>query len=588
MFDFSFSAGKRLREAQAEIKQAQDQLRLAETIFEQTQPVLVTDARAHIQQANKAFCDLMGYGIEEMLGQTPRMFRSDHHDQAFYDQMVATIKASGHWEGEVWDRRKSGEVFPKWMNITAVTTDSGEVVQMVACYTDLSTRHQAQQKIRQLAFYDVLTGLPNRALLYDRLRQAQEQAGRQHHWGGLILLDWDDFKSMNDTQGHPQGDALLKQIGQRISACVPDGAIVARLGGDEFAVLISVPEEQQTLVASRLESLAVRIQQSLDAPYSIDGTQYQGTASQGMVLFSGSAPDTDVLFKQAELAMYQAKRAGRGQQHFFDAALEAQIAERVQLEHALRAGITRDELTLHFQPQVALHSRGYQIIGAEVLVRWQHPEHGLLPPGLFIPLAEETGLIESLGLWVLRGACRQLSQWGAHSPFSDLTLAVNVSASQFLKPGFADQVIALLQEYGVAPERLKLELTESLLVKDTENVVAVMDTLQSQGIQFSLDDFGTGYSSLQYLKRLPLQQLKIDQSFVRDIGSDTSDINIAQAIVALANGLGLLVIAEGVETQEQQMALEALGCKVYQGYRFSRPLPLADFETRFMAGFTLD
>lgn len=588
MFDFSFGCGKRMRGAQAEIRKEKDQLNLAEAIFNQTQAVLVTDARARILRVNKAFCTLMGYGVDEVLGQTPRMFRSNHHDQAFYDQMVAAIKASGHWEGEVWDRRKSGEVFPKWMSITAVSNDAGVVTRMVACYTDLKIQHQAEQKIHQLAFYDVLTDLPNRALLHERLHQAQLEADRYSHWGALILLDWDDFKSLNDSLGHPQGDVLLKQIGERIKTCLPDDVIVGRLGGDEFAVIFPALGKRQAVVASQLESLAERIQHALNATYRIAATEYQGTASLGLVLFSGGQQDADALLKQAELAMYQAKRSGRGRQHFFDETLEYQIAERVRLEHALRAGIARDELVLHFQPQVALQEGLYRIIGAEALVRWQHPVRGLLGPALFIPLAEETGLIQPLGTWVLRAACQQLGRWADHPQFAELALSVNVSASQFLRPGFADQVVALLQENNVAPERLKLELTESLLVNDTEGVVAIMTSLQSRGIRFSLDDFGTGYSSLQYLKRLPLYQLKIDQSFVRDIEHDASDVGIARAIVALADSLELVVIAEGVETQVQQGVLEALGCHVYQGYWFSRPLPLADFEAYFtasLAGF---
>ena len=600
MFGYLWKQGRRRRlqlaqrDEQAEralqaVQALGDELRLANTIFEQTQPVLVTDARARIQRVNEALCQLMGYRPEEMLGQTPRMFRSNHHDQAFYDQMVATIKASGHWAGEVWDRRKSGEVFPKWMSITAVSNAAGEVTHMVACYTDLS----AQQKIHQLAFYDVLTGLPNRTLLRERLQLAQEEARRSQHWGALLLLDWDDFKSLNDSLGHSQGDGLLRHIGQLLRAALPSEATAARLGGDEFAILLPQLARSQEQAAALAESLAERLLQSLGAPYcaaqDMQQPQYQGSASLGLTLFAGSTGDADVLLRQAELAMYQAKQSGRGLLHFFDEALERQVMERMLMERALRVGIARGELQLHYQPQIALDSDGFRVVGAEALVRWQHPERGLVSPGLFIPLAEETGLIEPLGHWVLQAACAQLGRWRQQGGiWADLTLAVNVSAAQFLQQDFIGQVLQLLHRNDVPPERLKLELTESLLVHNPEDVIATMTALRARGVRFSLDDFGTGYSSLQYLRRLPLHQLKIDQSFVRDLESDASNATIAQAVAALGHSLGLAVIAEGVETAAQQRLLASMGCTLYQGYWFSRPLPLAGFEAYCAAGVRFD
>ena len=577
---------QRLQAAENAVQTALDQLRVAQTIFDHTQPVMVTDARARIQRVNTAFCTLMGYTPEEVQGQTPRMFRSNHHGQAFYDEMVATIQATGHWAGEVWDRRKSGEVFPKWMSITAVPNAAGEVTHMVACYTDLSGQQHAQQQIHQLAFYDALTSLPNRALLRERLQQALAEASRHGHWGALLLLDWDDFKSLNDSLGHPQGDQLLQHIAARLTASLPQDAIVARLGGDEYAVVLPQLGHEQEHAAAQAESLAERAQQALAAPYLMASVDYQGCASLGLVLFSAGAPEADALLKQAEIAMYQAKQSGRGLLHFFDEALERQITERLLMERALRLGIARGELCLHYQPQVMLAEGTFRVIGAEALVRWQHPEKGLLGPGLFIPLAEETGLIDALGLWVLQAACEQLGRWRQQPGLAELTLAVNVSASQFLHADFSAQVLGLLEQHGAPPERLKLELTESLLVDNAENVIATMSVLQAQGVRFSLDDFGTGYSSLQYLKRLPLHQLKIDQSFVRDLESDANDAAIAGAVAALARSLGLAIIAEGVETPAQQHLLAGMGCHVYQGYWFSRPLPLAGFEAFCKAGVT--
>lgn len=579
MFSIFSGYDKRLKAAQEEVSKTRSQLRMAEIMFDLAQPIMVTDAKARILRANKAFCALMGYDLEEMLGKTPRMFRSHHHDQAFYDQMVQTIGDRGHWEGEVWDRRKNGEVFPKWMSITAVTDDSGQVTRMMACYTDLKTQYQKEKQIHTLAFYDVLTGLPNRALLHENLRQAQAGAERAQHWGALLLLDWDDFKSINDSLGHSHGDQLLKLIGERISSCLPDNAIVGRLGGDEFAVILPELGGSEATAAIQVETLADSLQALLGKNFTVADTDYQGAASLGLVLFSDMSQDAVELFKQAELAMYQAKQSGRGLHHFFDEALEKQLAERMELERALRVAIEKSELVLHFQPQIELREGVFRITGAEALVRWQHPERGLISPGLFIPLAEETGLIQPLGDWVLETACRQLGQWSADERFACFELAVNVSASQFLQSEFTDRVLTLLDRQGVAPQRLKLELTESLLVEDAEQVVATMTLLRSHGIRFSLDDFGTGYSSLQYLKRLPLHQLKIDQSFVRDIEHDSNDRSIAKAVIALAGGLDLAVIAEGVESRTQQRCLDTLGCQHYQGYWFSRPLPLADFET---------
>ncbi|QXL84497.1 bifunctional diguanylate cyclase/phosphodiesterase [Comamonas sp. NLF-1-9] len=570
---------RKLAAAQARLQTQDEQLRVAEVIFHTTQAIMVTDARARIQRVNAAFCQLMGYGEEEVLGKTPKLFRSNHHDQAFYAAMLDSIGRTGQWAGEIWGRRKSGEVFPKWMTITSVREGDGQVSHMVASYTDLSQQKRAQEEIHRLAFYDVLTGLANRALLHEMLREAGRQAAEHQHHAALLLLDWDDFRSLNDSLGLPQGDALLRLLGERIGACLDGGtASLARPGGDEFAIVLHTACKHREQAAALAEATGQRILQALGQPCQIGGTDYQGSASMGIVLFADQAQQPEALLKQAELAMYQAKQTNRGSLHFFDSQLELAITERMRTERELRAGIAADELRLHYQPQVALHGGLLSVLGAEALVRWQHPERGLLAPGHFIALAEETGLIVPLGSWVLRAACLQLAAWKGRALFSDLVLAVNVSAAQFLQPGFTQEVLDLLTRTGAPPDRLKLELTESLLVQDADAVIATMRALQTHGIQFSLDDFGTGYSSLAYLKRLPLQQLKIDQSFVRDIETDANDAAIARSITALARGLGLAVIAEGVETAAQRDLLAAMGCASFQGYHYSRPLPLADFE----------
>lgn len=582
---FSFVQGRQEEQGAASLSadslatQSSAQLRVFEAMFMQAQPVMVTDAGAHIQRVNPALCALMGYEAQEMLGRTPKMFRSSHHDQAFYDHMVRTIGETGYWEGEIWDRRKSGEVFPKWMSIRAVKDAAGQVHNMVACYTDLSGQQHAKETIHQLAFYDVLTSLPNRALLRDRLRQIQRDCAQQATQAALFLLDWDDFKVINDSQGYPAGDAFLRLLGERICAALPVGAVVARLGGDEFAMILPALGGDAGQIAAQVETTAERLLQALAAPAPVGELNYQGSASLGIVLITADSPDADSLLKQSEMAMYQAKGEGRGGLHFFDPELERRVSERLRLEQELRSAIMQGELVLHYQPQVRVDALGHFVVtGAEALVRWQHPERGLLGPGLFIPLAEQSGLIVALGDWVLRAACQQLRVWQAHPERKQWVLAVNVSAAQFVQPGFASELCALLHSSEVPPEHLKLELTESLLVDQPEVVIATMEHLRAKGVRFSLDDFGTGYSSLAYLKRLPLNQLKIDQSFVRDLEHDANDAAIARSVAALAQGLGLAVIAEGVETQAQQRMLHTMGCQHYQGYWFSKPLPLADFE----------
>ena len=570
---------RRLAEAQARIRELEDERRVAEAIFRSTQPVMVTDARAHIQRVNAAFCELMGYRPEEMLGNTPKMFRSNHHDAAFYATMVETIQRTGQWAGEVWDRRKSGDVFPKWMTITAVPDATGTVTHMIACYTDLAERERAREEIERLAFHDVITGLANRALLRERLSEATRQASSSGEYAALLLLDWDDFRSFNDSMGYPQGDALLRLAGERIGACVRASDTVARPGGDEFAIVLHLACASRDQAAAQTETMGTRILQALAEPCRIGGTDYQGSASMGVVLFADGQLDANALLKQAELAMYEAKQNSRGNLHFFDSQLEQAVSERMRIERELRAGIAAGELRLHYQPQVTVQEgRHLAVVGAEALVRWQHPQRGLIAPGFFIALAEETGLIAALGRWVLQTACEQLAAWKGRPAFADLVLAVNVSAAQFLEPGFTQEVLELLASTGAPPGRLKLELTESLLVQNADAVIATMSALQAHGIQFSLDDFGTGYSSLAYLKRLPLQQLKIDQGFVRDLEADGNDATIARSVAALARGLGLTVIAEGVETAGQRDLLAAMGCTTYQGYYYSRPLALADFE----------
>ncbi len=431
------------------------------------------------------------------------------------------------------------------------------------------------QEINNLAFFDPLTQLPNRRMLLDRLAQSIASSTRSGHFCALLFIDLDDFKTLNDTLGHLQGDLLLQQVAQRLPSCVRDDDTVARLGGDEFVVLLEDLSESELLAASQAQGVAEKILAALSQPYPLSSQSHRSTPSIGVTLFTGQSERIDDLLKRAELAMYQAKAAGRNTVRFFDPKMQSDVTARAALEADLHQAVLEHQFLLHYQPQVKADG---QITGVEALVRWQHPQRGLVPPAEFIGLAEESGLILPLGDWVLEAACAQLVLWAAQPAMAHLTMAVNVSARQFHQADYVAQVLAALARTGANPQRLKLELTESLLVTHIEDVIGKMHALRETGIGFSLDDFGTGYSSLSYLKRLPLDQLKIDQGFVRDILSDTNDAAIAKMVVVLAEAMGLAVIAEGVETEGQRNLLAEQGCHAYQGYLFSRPLPLEAFE----------
>ena len=558
-----------------ERKQAEEQLRIAASAFDTQEGMIITDANNVILRVNRAFCEITGYTAEELVGRTPSLLKSDRHGDGFFREMWESIKQTGGWQGEVWDRRKNGEVYPKWLTISAVKDNNGVVTHYIGAHTDITKRKLADEKINELAFFDQLTGLPNRTLLLDRLKQTIAASARSGTYGALLFIDLDNFKTLNDTLGHDTGDLLLKQVAKRLSMGVRDGDTVARLGGDEFVVVLAGLGLKEGDAANAIEAVAEKLLATLDSPYQLGGIAHHSSASIGVTLFRSDISSIDALMKQADLAMYKAKAAGRNMYRFFDPSLESTVKERAALEEDMRRAVDDAQFLLHYQPQVAGDGR---LIGAEALVRWQHPQRGLVSPGEFISLAEETGLILPLGRWVLETACTQLAAWARRPAMAHLTVAVNVSARQFRQPDFVDQVFAALAITGANPKRLKLELTESLLVSNVEEVIEKMFALKAKGVGFSLDDFGTGYSSLSYLKRLPLDQLKIDQSFVRDILVDPNDAAIAKTIIALAQSLGLAVIAEGVETDAQRDFLAGAGCHTYQGYFFSRPLPLQAFE----------
>lgn len=464
-------------------------------------------------------------------------------------------------------------------SVTHYLRDARGHLTLLGVTRDIRQRMLAQQEIQKLAFYDPLTQLPNRKLLLDRIQHALGVSARSLRTGALLFIDLDHFKTLNDTRGHDMGDLLLRQIAQRLNDGVREGDTVARLGGDEFVVMLEDLDEDVHKAAKEARAIGEKLLVTLNRNYDLDGFEYHSTASIGIALFNGHAETVEELLKRADLAMYRAKSAGRNALRFFDPEMQSEVTQRAVLEAELRKALEAKQMLLHYQPQVDSHGR---ITGAEALVRWQHPQRGLVSPAEFIPLAEATGLILPLGHWVLETACEQLVAWSRQPLAAHLTLAVNVSARQFRHVDFVAQVLGVIKRTGVRPDKLKLELTESLLVHDLEDTVVKMMLLKVQGIGFSLDDFGTGYSSLAYLKRLPLDQLKIDQSFVRDVLTDPNDAAIARTVMALGLNLGLSVIAEGVETEGQREFLAQHGCLAYQGYLFSRPLPVAAFD-QFLA-----
>jgi len=559
----------------AELRESEAELRIAAVAFDSLEGMMVTDADGTILRVNTAFTQCTGYSAEEVVGRNPRLLGSGRHDAAFFREMWETIHRVGGWQGEIWDRRKNGEIYPKWLTITAVTAQDGRVTHYVGTHIDITERKLAEEQIKELAFFDALTHLPNRTLLRDRLKQVIAVSAQNHSHGALLFVDLDNFKTLNDTLGHDKGDLMLSQVAYRLLSAVREGDTVARMGGDEFVIVLGGLSRNRQEAASETESAAEKVLAALSRTYHLEGAEFRTTASIGATLFTGHETSIDELLKQSDLAMYKSKEGGRNAICFFDPAMQTVVMERAALEAALRRAIEGDELLVHYQAQVV---NGNRVTGAEALARWQHPEQGLVPPAEFIPLAEETGLILPLGARVLEMACHQLAEWAARPERAHLSIAVNVSAQQLREVNFVSNVLDVLSRTGADPHRLKLELTESVLVDDIEDTIRKMTLLRAKGVVFSLDDFGVGYSSLSYLKRLPLGQLKIDRSFVRDVLDDPNDAVIARAIVTLAQSLGLGVIAEGVETEAQRRFLADAGCHAYQGYLFCRPLPVDGFE----------
>jgi diguanylate cyclase (GGDEF)-like protein/PAS domain S-box-containing protein len=559
----------------ASLASREQELRVLATAFETQEGIMITDAGGRIVRVNHAFTTLTGYASGEVLGKTPAILHSGRHDAAFYRQIWETLARQHYWHGELWNRRRNGEVYPERLTITAVREPGGAVTHFVGVFSDITQRKQAEEKIHNLAFYDPLTRLPNRRLLHDRLQQAFAASARRNTCGAVFFIDLDHFKTLNDTLGHDFGDLLLIAVAGRLLACVREEDTVARIGGDEFVVMLVNLDESTEEAAAQAGVVGEKILAAVSRPYLLKDQPHHSTPSVGVGLFRGHEQSVDELLKRADVAMYQAKAAGRNTVRFFDPAMQAALDTRAALECELRRAVERDQLRLYYQAQIDT-TRG--VIGAEALLHWEHPERGLASPAQFIPLAEETGLIVPIGQWVVETACAQLKRWEGDNRTRHLQLSVNVSARQFRQGDFVFRVQEALEASGANPARLKLELTESMVHENVADTIARMNALKCLGVGFSMDDFGTGYSSLSNLKRLPLDQLKIDQSFVRDLVTDPSDAAIVKTIIGMAKSLGLAVIAEGVETEAQRRFLLRLGCRVCQGYLFGRPAPLWEFE----------
>ncbi len=562
-------------------RQSQERLHLLDTCISRLNDiVMITEAQPYdepgprIVFVNNAFEQYTGYTIEEVLGKSPRLLQGPDTDRDVLARIRSAVQRQEPVMAELVNYTKQGRKFWIEINIAPVADPTGRTTHFVAIERDITQRKTAEADIERLAFFDPLTRLPNRRLLLDRLQRAIATASRNQCTGALLFIDLDHFKSLNDTLGHDMGDLLLQQVARRLETCIRKSNTVARFGGDEFVILLEELSANPKTAAAQAEIVGEKILDSFSHEFLLGDLEYHSTPSIGVALFGNEINDIDELLKRADLAMYQAKASGRNIVRFFDPDMQAIVNARVTMERDFRRGLQQQEFVLHYQPQ---SDRDGNITGVEALVRWRHPRRGLIYPDDFITLAEESGMILHLGQWVLHTACQQLVAWSAQLNGVPASVAVNISARQFRHPDFVKQATAVIESTGIDPHRLKLELTESMLIDNLEDTIAKMSILKAKGVSFSLDDFGTGYSSLSYLKRLPLDQLKIDRSFVRDILTDPNDAAIAQTIIALGQILGLEVIAEGVETDQQCDFLALLGCHAYQGSLFSQPLPAEQF-----------
>lgn len=554
----------------SERRQAAEQLALSAKVFEESgECIVITDKNERIVSVNRAFTEVTGYTPEEVLGKTPRVMSSGEQDAEFYRKMWQTLHAFGYWSGEIRDRRKNGEIFPKWVSISAVRNAQLEVTHYIGIFSDITERKKAEAQIEFLAYHDALTQLPNRLLARDHLEMAMAFAERSATKVAVLFLDLDNFKTINDSFGHATGDALLVQVAQRLRGCIRETDTISRQGGDEFLILLTNVDDAEDVTC-----VTEKILEQLEPTFEIEDKEISTSLSIGVALYPDDSREIDTLLQLADTAMYHAKGAGRNAYRFYTEQMNVDAAAHQRIRVGLRHALERNELELHYQPQIDLASG--RVVGAEALIRWNHPELGLLPPGHFIATAEESGLIVPMGDWVLQEACRQAAEWRA-AGLPELVVAVNISAMQLQRGNLEQSVQQALATSALPPACLELELTESILIQDTENALATVHRLKSIGLQLSIDDFGTGYSSLSYLKRFNVDKLKIDRSFVCDMLNNPNDAVIVRTIIQMARNLNLKTVAEGVEDEHLLSFLRLQYCDQAQGYHFSRPLPAAQF-----------
>lgn len=552
----------------------EQELRIAATAFSSQEGIMITDADQRILRVNEAFSHTTGYTQEELVGQKPAILSSGKHDEDFYRAMWQSITGKGSWHGELWNRRKNGEIFPQSLTVTAVRNSAGEITHFVGDFIDLTEIKEAEDEISRLSYYDPLTGLPNRQQFHVLLDRAVSSSAERQRIGALLMLDLDHFKTINDTLGHEAGDQLLVQVSNRLQKSVRAGDVVARYGGDEFILILAQLEREPDKAAATVQRISAMILAAVDDTYSVSGNDYYTTCSIGATLFDGVGAASSELLKQVEIALFQAKSVGRNTISFFDPEWQVAVNERALMVTEMREALKAHQFELYYQRQ---QDGEGNLTGAEALVRWNHPSKGVLAPGEFIPLAEESRLISALGAEVMEMGLQQLHSWQADARFKNISLSINLSVDQFYEADFADRLIARIDELQLNPKGLTLEFTESLLMNDLELARRNIERLHKLGIRFAIDDFGTGYSSLSYLSELSVDQLKIDQSFVRNSGASSKDAAIVKTIIDMAGTMSMEVLAEGVETDEQRQFLMEQGCALYQGYLFGRPVPIDEF-----------
>ncbi len=558
-------------------KESEAKLQQAVQIIEHTmEGVVITDNEGRITSVNPAFCEITGYTEAQIIHRHLDTLKADRHPQEFSDEVWAKIRQSGSWRGEVWNQRKNGEVYPAWMTISSVRDEHDSILHYVAVFSDITSIKQSQSQLEHLAHHDSLTNLPNRLLFEDRLQHAISQSKRQGRQLAVLFLDLDRFKNINDTLGHAMGDELLKEVAKRLQHILRDGDTAARLGGDEFTVLVENLEDP-----SQAAVVAAKIQESFKTPYQIAGRELHITTSIGISIYPEDGQTVADLTKNADAAMYQAKEQGRNNYRYYTSELTRTAFERLLLETELRSALNKDQLLLYYQPQISLMNG--QMTGAEAVLRWHHPRLGIIPPARFIPLAEESGLIHEIGHWVLKEACEQTRYLYKQGLFQG-RMAINLSVRQIMQTDLILRFEQIIADSDCPPDMLQLEVTEGIFMGQMKQSVPVLDVFKKLGVSIAIDDFGTGYSSLSYLKQLPIDKLKIDRSFIRDLPNDSDAIAITQAIIALGKNLGLHIVAEGVETLAQQALLQKMGCEEGQGYLYSPPVPANAFEEMLLEG----